>query len=526
MHLCFRRLGPPVLAAGVALVGCGGSDTARAPVAPAAPTAPSTLQPAQSTDLARRLVANVSANVAAAVGQAVTTARVRAASTTSAGQTAFANRTADYQPCPHGGTILYGIEVAGVRAASGSGTGKAYTTVQYMNCGWDSPSLTQVLLLNSPATTPPGLQMTGDVAFANGQVTTTNIQVTGAVNFQIGASESGACQVQLSATNAAGPTQVEGSLCGPLQGTVQVQADDASASSFVPVRNDRACTATLSPASQSVSSAGASVLDVGISTDQFCSWTASPDQGWTSIVLVTPNLFGADKITYAVDSNTGVTRSGTIVVSEQDGTAPFKVSQDGAATPPPTPTPTPAPPPPPTPAPTPIPTPTPNPTPAPTPAPTPQPTPTPTPTPTSPPTPIPTPTPTSTASPPPPLDLTGTWTGSGSDGLGSESFTWILSQTGSALSGSASMRPPSLTDGSCGSCHKVKDGSISGSIVGSSVTLRMAFALGGSQPTPTCLVTLDVSASGVTSTSLSSSYNGSDSCEPAVALGSITMTRR
>jgi hypothetical protein len=127
---------------------------------------------------------------------------------------------------------------------------------------------------------------------------------------------------------------------------------------------------------------------------------------------------------------------------------------------------------------------------------------------------------------PPVMSLTGTWTGSGSDGLGPETFTWVLAQSGSALSGSVSMRPPSLTDGTCGSCHKVKDGSISGSVSGTAVTLRMSFALGGSQPTPTCLVIMDVSASGVTSTSLSSSYNGSDSCEPAVALGSITMTRR
>lgn len=128
-------------------------------------------------------------------------------------------------------------------------------------------------------------------------------------------------------------------------------------------------------------------------------------------------------------------------------------------------------------------------------------------------------------SPTPPLDLTGTWTGSGSDGLGPETFTWVLAQSGNALSGSVSMRPLSLTDGSCGSCHKVKDGSLSGSVSRTAVTLRMSFALGGSQPTPTCLVTMDVSASGVTSTSLSSSYNGSDSCEPAVALGSIRMTR-
>ena len=124
------------------------------------------------------------------------------------------------------------------------------------------------------------------------------------------------------------------------------------------------------------------------------------------------------------------------------------------------------------------------------------------------------------------LNLAGTWTGTGSDGLGPETFTWVIAQSGDALSGSVSMRPLSLTDGSCASCHKVKDGSLSGSVSGTAVTLRMSFALGGSQPTPTCLVIMDVSASGVTSTSLVSSYNGSDSCEPAVALGSMAMTRQ
>jgi len=128
--------------------------------------------------------------------------------------------------------------------------------------------------------------------------------------------------------------------------------------------------------------------------------------------------------------------------------------------------------------------------------------------------------------PPDALSLAGTWTGTGSDGLGPETFTWDLAQSGNALSGSVRMRPLSETDGSCSSCHKVKDGTVSGSISGSAVTLRMSFALGGAQPTPTCLVTMDVSASGVTSTSLSSTYNGRDSCEPAVGPGTITMTRR
>src|SRR5262245_4706721 len=128
--------------------------------------------------------------------------------------------------------------------------------------------------------------------------------------------------------------------------------------------------------------------------------------------------------------------------------------------------------------------------------------------------------------PPDVLSLAGTWTGTGSDGLGPETFTWVLAQSGDTLSGTVRMRPLSETDGSCGSCHKVKDGTISGSVSGSAVTLKMSFALGGTQPTPTCRVTMDLSAAGVTSTNLSSTYNGSDSCEPAVALGTITMTRR
>ena len=131
-----------------------------------------------------------------------------------------------------------------------------------------------------------------------------------------------------------------------------------------------------------------------------------------------------------------------------------------------------------------------------------------------------------TPMPPEALSLAGTWTGTGSDDLGPETFTWVLAQSGTTLSGTARMRPVSETDGSCASCHKVKDGTISGSVSGSAVTLRMSFALGGAQPTPTCLVTMDISASGVTSTNLSSTYNGSDSCEPTVKLGTVTMTRR
>jgi hypothetical protein len=53
----------------------------------------------------------------------------------------------------------------------------------------------------------------------------------------------------------------------------------------------------------------------------------------------------------------------------------------------------------------------------------------------------------------------------------------------------------------------------------------MLFPAGGSVPTPICSVTMDATASGVTSDSISAAYSGSDSCEGAFA-GTFRMTRQ
>lgn len=146
-----------------------------------------------------------------------------------------------------------------------------------------------------------------------------------------------------------------------------------------------------------------------------------------------------------------------------------------------------------------------------------------------PPAPPPSPAPPSPAPSPPapsPLNLSGTWTGTGSDSQGAETLRWVLTQVGNALSGSASTRPANPSDGSCASCHKVKDGSLSATLSGTTLTLRMLFPTGGSVPTPICSVIMESTASGVTSNSIAASYSGSDSCEGAFAGGTFSMTRQ
>ena len=52
-------------------------------------------------------------------------------------------------------------------------------------------------------------------------------------------------------------------------------------------------------------------------------------------------------------------------------------------------------------------------------------------------------------------------------------------QTGTAVSGTVATQAVNPNDGSCNSCHRNKNGSVSGAISGSTLTLTMFFAAGG-----------------------------------------------
>jgi hypothetical protein len=123
------------------------------------------------------------------------------------------------------------------------------------------------------------------------------------------------------------------------------------------------------------------------------------------------------------------------------------------------------------------------------------------------------------------LSLAGTWNGSGRDAHGPELMTWSLQQVGTTISGDVDMRPVDPSDGTCGSCHKFKKGTIAGTADAAGATLTVHFPAGGDVPTPMCDISFRISAAGSTVTRIGANYTGDDSCEGPITDGILTMDR-
>jgi hypothetical protein len=123
------------------------------------------------------------------------------------------------------------------------------------------------------------------------------------------------------------------------------------------------------------------------------------------------------------------------------------------------------------------------------------------------------------------LNLAGTWTGNGSDAHGPELMTWSLRQVGTAISGDVDMRPVDPNDGTCGSCHKFKKGTITGAADATGATLTVHFPAGGDVPTPMCDISFRISAAGTVVSRIGANYTGDDSCEGPINDGVLTMDR-
>jgi hypothetical protein len=135
---------------------------------------------------------------------------------------------------------------------------------------------------------------------------------------------------------------------------------------------------------------------------------------------------------------------------------------------------------------------------------------------TPPPTPIP---------PPTSTNLSGTWTGTGNDAQGPETFRWTVTQTGDRISGAAVLDSANRTDGSCGSCHKQKTGTVEGTLSGGALTLTLDFPEGGADITPLCGLTMHVSTTDVAAGRIAAAYTGTTTCEGAITDGRLTVTR-
>ena len=106
-------------------------------------------------------------------------------------------------------------------------------------------------------------------------------------------------------------------------------------------------------------------------------------------------------------------------------------------------------------------------------------------------------------------------------------MNWALTQNGTSVAGTVTTRAVCRIDGSCNSCHRNKSGTMSGTIAGSTLTLRMFFAAGADgDPTPECSATLTGTASSVAEDRLTGAYTGAATCEGPFMNGTLAMGRR
>ena len=87
------------------------------------------------------------------------------------------------------------------------------------------------------------------------------------------------------------------------------------------------------------------------------------------------------------------------------------------------------------------------------------------------------------------------------------------------------MRPVDPNDGTCGSCHKFKKGTITGTADAAGATLTVHFPAGGDVPTPMCDISFRINAAGAIVSRIGANYTGDDSCEGPINDGVLTMDR-
>ena len=122
-------------------------------------------------------------------------------------------------------------------------------------------------------------------------------------------------------------------------------------------------------------------------------------------------------------------------------------------------------------------------------------------------------------------NLTGTWKGTGNDAQGAETFSWTMTQNGDQLSGAAVLNSANPDDGSCGSCHKQKNGTLSGTLSNGALTLTLDFPEGGTDITPLCGITMHATSRDIAAGRIAASYTGTTTCEGPISDGTLTVTR-
>jgi immunoglobulin I-set domain protein len=125
------------------------------------------------------------------------------------------------------------------------------------------------------------------------------------------------------------------------------------------------------------------------------------------------------------------------------------------------------------------------------------------------------------------LSVAGSWDGPGSNHLGNHTISMVVAQSGSTLSGTVATRAVDPVGTTCASCHMSKVGTVSGTIIGTTLSLNMVFPSGNpADPTPHCSATITLSVADATDARIAGAYGGVDTCEGTFANATLSMTRR
>jgi hypothetical protein len=105
-------------------------------------------------------------------------------------------------------------------------------------------------------------------------------------------------------------------------GKIEVGGTTVTISQEAMPKPEPTCTVTLSPSSQAISIEGG-VFSIKVGVDSRCKWSAESRDSW--ILVKSGSGAGSGEVVYVVERNSGLARSGAIVVSGQG----VKVSQAG-----------------------------------------------------------------------------------------------------------------------------------------------------------------------------------------------------
>ena len=123
--------------------------------------------------------------------------------------------------------------------------------------------------------------------------------------------------------------------------------------------------------------------------------------------------------------------------------------------------------------------------------------------------------------PTPGIALSGTYTGQASDNSGPGTLALVVTQSGSTITGSMTLVAVGITGSITG------HGTFSGKVCGSTLTFTASIPVGGfPSPYASCAATMNGTANNVTSSRISGTYSGNNSCTGSVSGGTFNLVRQ